>query len=106
MTGVPEILAELKMHLTGNYGDAVKDVILFGSRANGEATESSDFDVLIVLNKEYSSGDEAVILDLCYDIDLKFNILLDVHIISENEKNTIRGRQPVFRNAFKSGIYA
>ncbi len=106
MAEVSEILTELKKHLIKNYGNAIKDVILFGSQARGDASEFSDFDVLIVLKKEYSAKDEDLILDLCYDIDLKYNILLDVHIISEREKNSIRGRQPVFRNAFKTGIYA
>jgi len=39
------------------------------------------------------------------DIDLKYNILLDVHLISVRELNTIRGKQPVYINALKYGIY-
>ena len=106
MADVSEILTELKNHLIENYGSSVQDVILFGSRARGDASEYSDFDVLIVLKRKYSPKDEDRILDLCYDIDLKYNILIDVHIMSEREKNSIRGRQPVFKNAIKSGIYA
>jgi uncharacterized protein len=101
-----KILAELKGHLVQNYGNSVQDVILFGSQARGDSKEYSDYDVLIVLNKEYSGLDENKILDLCYDIDLKYNILLDVHLISTLELNSIRGRQPVFFNAIKSGLHA
>jgi len=103
---VSTILAELKNHLVQNYGDSIKDVILFGSQANGNAQKFSDFDVLIVLRIEYSGKDENRILDLCYDINLKFNIVLDVHIISDHELNTIRGSQPIFVNAIKTGTYA
>ena len=100
------ILSELKDHLIKNYGDSVKDVVLFGSRARGDSNKFSDYDVLIILRKDYSGKDENKILDLCYDIDLKHDILLDVHIISDKELKTIRGKQPIFTNAIKSGIYA
>jgi len=100
------ILSELKEHLIENYGDSVKDVVLFGSQARGDSNKFSDYDVLIILKKAYSGKDENKILDLCYDIDLKHDILLDVHIISNNELKTIRGKQPIFVNAIKSGIYA
>ncbi|MBN1924630.1 MAG: nucleotidyltransferase domain-containing protein [Prolixibacteraceae bacterium] len=100
------ILSELKNHLKINYGGSIKDVILFGSQAGGETGEFSDYDVLIILNNDYSGKDENIILDLCYDIDLKHNILLDVHILSNKELQTIRGKQPIFVNAIKSGIYA
>lgn len=100
------ILTELKNHLKKNYGNPVKDVILFGSQAHGDFQKFSDYDVLIVLDNDYSGKDENKILDLCYDIDLKFDILLDVHIISVKELNSVRGRQPVFQKAIKSGIYA
>jgi predicted nucleotidyltransferase len=101
-----EILSDLKNHLITNFGNSIKDVILFGSQARGDSKEYSDFDVLILLDKEYSGKDENRILDLCYDIDLKYNILIDAHILSIKELNTIRGRQPVFVNAIKSGIHA
>lgn len=101
-----KILIDLKRHLKKHYGESIKDVVLFGSHASGDSTEYSDFDVLIVLEKDYSNNDENKILDLCYDIDLKYDILLDIHILSRKEMNSIRGKQPIFVNALKSGIYA
>ncbi len=101
-----KILSDLKGHLIRNYGDSVKDVILFGSQARGNSNDYSDYDILILLDKDYSGKDENQILDLCYDIDLKYNILLDVHLLSNRELSSIRGRQPIFYNALKSGLYA
>ncbi len=106
MINKTKILIDLKSHLIKNYGNSVKDVILFGSQARGDSKKYSDYDVLIVLEKDYSGKDENQILDLCYDIDLKYDILLDVHLLSSNEMKSIRGKQPVFVNAIKSGIYA
>ena len=106
MNNETKILSELKTHLLKNFGESVEDVILFGSRAENRSHEYSDYDVLIILDKDYDGKDENVILDLCYEINLRFNILLDVHILSTKELASPRGKQPVFSNAIKSGIYA
>ncbi len=100
------ILDDLKSHLLNNYGISIKDIILFGSNVSGNPNKYSDYDILIILNNDYSGKDENRILDLCYDINLKHNILLDVHLLSESELSSIRGNQPVFVNALKHGIYA
>ncbi len=100
------ILRDLKGYLQKEFGNSVKDIILFGSQAYGNSTEDSDYDILIVLDKEYSTRDENQIYDLCYDIDLKYNIVIDAHLISQQEFNTLRGKQPIFTKAFKTGLYA
>jgi len=101
-----EILSDLKEHLQQHLGDDIRDVVLFGSRAYGNAREDSDYDVLIILNRDYTSSDEEQILDLCYEIDLKYDILIDAHLLSVAELNSPRGRQPIFTNAMKEGLYA
>ena len=106
MSNKHKILLDLKNHLKKHYGGSVEEVILFGSQAQEKAHDYSDYDVLIVLENEYTGKDENRIFDLCYDIDLKYNILLDVHLISRKEIKTQRGKQPIFTNALKSGLYA
>src|SRR6056297_3733889 len=101
-----KILIDLKQHLQKQYGDSIKDVVLFGSQVSGDSNEYSDYDILIVLDKDYTGKDENKILDLFYDIDLKYNILLDIHLLSEREMKSKRGKQPIFINALKSGLYA
>ncbi len=100
------ILKDLKGYLQKGYKDSVKDIILFGSQAYGRPTEISDYDVLIVLKDDYTARDENKIYDLCYEINLKYNIIIDAHLISEKELGTIKGKQPIFTKAIKSGIYA
>lgn len=56
--------------------------------------------------KEYNRNDENRILDICYEIDLKYDIIIDAHLLSEKELESIRGRQPVYITALKNGIYA
>ena len=100
------ILIDLKRKLQEQYSDSVMSVVLFGSQASNKSTEFSDYDILILLNKDYNRSDENRILDICYDIDLKHNIIIDAHILSLKELETKRGRQPIFVNALKNGIYA
>jgi predicted nucleotidyltransferase len=100
------ILRDLKDNLLIQYHDSVKNVILFGSQAKGKAHSDSDYDILILLDKDYSGKDENKILDICYEIDLKYNIIIDAHLLSLKELTSIRGKQPIFVNAINSGIYA
>lgn len=101
-----KIISELKSYLQEHYRETVKEVILFGSQTNEKTTVNSDFDVLIILEGDYNVEDEDRLLELCYDIDLKYDIVIDAHIISDNELNSIRGQQPLFINAIKDGQYA
>jgi predicted nucleotidyltransferase len=101
-----KILADLKKHLIQNYNGSINEIVLFGSHASGKSTPDSDYDVLIVLENDYSTKDENMILDLCYDINLKYDILIDAHLLSQREIDTIRGKQPIFVNALKNGIHA
>lgn len=101
-----KIIQDLKYHLQQNCNSPVKNVILFGSQALGNIKIDSDFDVLIVLGDVYTGKDENIILDLCYDIDLKYNIVIDAHIISSSEIKSLRGKQPIYSNALNKGVYA
>ena len=100
------ILTDLKHKLEELYFDSLRNVVLFGSQANNKSTEFSDYDILILLNQDYNHNDENRILDICYDIDLKYNIIIDAHLLSTRELDSKRGRQPIFVNALKNGIYA
>ena len=107
MIGYKQLAKEIKQHLNKSLNNIVSDVVIFGSRIKGNATENSDYDVLIVLNTNYDRKIQKSINDLCYDLDLKYNIFLDTQIISEFElNNSIRGKHPVFRNALKEGLHA
>jgi predicted nucleotidyltransferase len=47
--GERSLLARAVEELVGDLGDGVVAVALFGSRARGEASEGSDFDLLVVV---------------------------------------------------------
>lgn len=101
-----KILEDLNFLLKSRFADDLKDIVLFGSQVNGQSHNDSDFDILIILTKKADWKIEREISDLCYEVDLKYNIITDTHVIGEPELNTLRGKQPIFVNAIAKGLYA
>ena len=101
-----KILEDLNFLLKSRFADDLKDIVLFGSQINGQSHNDSDFDILIILTKKIDWKIEREISDLCYEVDLKYNIITDTHVIGEPELNTLRGKQPIFVNAIANGLYA
>ncbi len=100
-----KIIKELKGMLLKKF-NFISEVILFGSQASGKAPDSSDYDILIIVNENLPWQQQRKIVDETYLIDLKYNILTDVKIISEPQLNTLRGKQPFVQNALRRGIAA
>ncbi|NOU19280.1 MAG: nucleotidyltransferase domain-containing protein [Bacteroidales bacterium] len=100
------VLKDLSHLLKSKFSDDIKDVVLFGSQASGKAHKDSDYDILIVLKQKADWEIEREISDVCYEIDLKYNIITDTHIIGESELLTLRGKQPIFVNALANGLHA
>ena len=102
------VLRQVKSALEKTFKHEIKNVILFGSRAKGDANKYSDYDILIILNKDqYDWKYKHKIMEVIYDIELEINIYIDIHILSEYElENTLRGTQHIFTSAVKHGVYA
>jgi len=101
------IIKELKAALVARFGQDIKDVILFGSRATGKAHKNSDYDVLVILNNDYDWRYRDKITTVVYDLELKYDIFIDIKIISTHELfQTIEGKHPLYQDAMQGGIYA
>jgi uncharacterized protein len=100
------ILKDLKHLLKTRFNEDLKDLVLFGSQVNGKMKKDSDYDILVILKDKADWKVEREISDICYEIDLKYNIITDTHIIGEPELSTLRGKQPIFVNAISKGLHA
>jgi len=99
------ILEEFKKELEKLYGTRLKNVILYGSWARGDATEESDIDLLIVLEGEISPGAEIDrMIDIITGINLKHDVLLSIYPISEQDYSAIQS--PLLLNVRREGIPA
>lgn len=54
---LPAILQAVRRELTRALGDRLDTIVLFGSRARGEARPDSDIDVLVVVRGEFDYAD-------------------------------------------------
>ncbi len=101
-----KILSDLKATLTNAFPGMIVKVLLFGSQATGAADDNSDFDVLVITRDISDWRLENDIINECYAIDLKYDIVTDVKIIAESELDTPKGRQPYIRQALAMGVVA
>ena len=97
-------LTELKSLLMEKFSDYIDKVILFGSQVNGTAGEHSDYDILIIIKKPYDWKFENEVYDTCFNINLKYDIITDIKIVSYDELSALKGKQPFIQNAIHDGI--
>ncbi len=56
-TKIENIIKNLKKELLAMYGQNVDRIILYGSRARGDARDDSDIDILVVLKNDFVYSD-------------------------------------------------
>lgn len=61
-------LARFRALLEARFGVRLREVVLFGSCARGDAHEESDVDVLVVID-DLTVEERRVVVELSYDID-------------------------------------
>jgi predicted nucleotidyltransferase len=99
-----EILLNLKKKLLNDFRKDIHEIILFGSHVYGIADQSSDYDILIILNVSYDWKYRRKVLDACFDFEIENDIFLDVKIISLDElKNSAKGLNPLYEEALSKG---
>src|SRR5271168_2715648 len=74
------ILARLRAALDAAYGEKIERVVLFGSRARGDARPDSDYDVAVFLNEPDSFWSESgrlaeIETDILFDTGAIINAL-------------------------------
>jgi predicted nucleotidyltransferase len=98
------VLKEISRLLKAGMPDNFIKAVLFGSRLSGQSNMDSDYDILIILRQKADWKTEREISDICFEVELKNNIVTDIHILSEPEVNSSRGQQPIFVNALRNGL--
>jgi len=98
------ILNEFKQEVANLYGSRLKQVVLYGSYARGEADdENSDIDLAIVLGGKVAPGQEIdKMIDIVTEINLKYNVLISIYPVSEEDYKSINS--PLLLNLRKEGV--
>ena len=84
------------------YGDKIKEVILYGSYARGEATEESDVDILVVVDDSLDQWEvwDYLIPRLADFLEMGF----DVNAIVVGYKEWKEGSSAFYQNVRRDGI--
>ena len=99
------VLEEFKREIKKLYGKRLRDIILYGSWARGDATEDSDIDVLVILEGKVVPGKEIDrMIDIITEINLKHRVLVSVYSISKEDYLTINS--PLLINVRREGLQA
>ena len=102
MNGSIDILKEIKRIVTEK--DASAKIYLYGSRANKKAKSDSDWDLLILLNRENITPDmEKEITYPLYDLEFETGEIISPMVYSEKEWNTKYKITPFYNNVMREG---
>lgn len=103
MTKREQILFRIKETIARKEPRA--DIILFGSRARKDFNSDSDWDILVLMDKDkISLSDEQALRHPLYDIELDTGEILSLLIYSKNEWHNKLRVTPLYKNVKKEGI--
>jgi uncharacterized protein len=87
-----QTLDELSRTVRARFGQRLRELTLFGSRARGEGASDSDFDVAIIVDD--LTGDEGREMGwLAGDLLTKYEVLVSPFAISAEHMNLLRSRE-------------
>ena len=97
------LLQRCKRAIADVVADA--DVILYGSRARGDACEDSDYDILVIVNGPVDMALKKEILSNVYPLELESGRMLTLIAYSKQQWNSPLYRaMPFHKNVERDGV--
>jgi uncharacterized protein len=80
-------------------------LVLYGSRARGEATSASDFDLLILVDDEIFPELEEQLDNALYDIELEYGVVISAIVFNRQRWNHPRYKaMPLHQHVERDGV--
>jgi len=100
---ITQLINQIKSYLIERYGDKIREIILYGSYARGEATKDSDIDLLVLVDDSINPSDvRRSLSDLLFDILLEKGELISVVVLPKSFFENYN--YPFIINVKKEGI--
>jgi predicted nucleotidyltransferase len=98
------IIKEFKRRAERQFPGEILSVMVFGSKARGDATGKSDIDILVVTpSEDWRLGDR--IREIGYELDEEIGFTLSIQVISKNHFTYLRDKNFQFvKNIEQDGI--
>jgi predicted nucleotidyltransferase len=84
--------------------DSTAQVIVFGSRARGDARRESDWDILILLDNPVSTEIEKSFRNNLFDLEIETGEVFSIFVYQIKEWDTRHKVTPLYRNIKKEGV--
>ena len=98
-----ELLRRCKLAISEVVGEA--DVILYGSRARGQAREDSDYDVVVVVDGPVDMALEDRVRAQVYPLELETGSVITLMVYSRDQWDSALYRaMPFRRNVEREGV--
>lgn len=78
-----KIIEEFKKRLKEKFADEIIKIIVFGSKARGDAEKNSDIDVLVITSS-HDWKNRSEIRKIGYDLDEKIDYRLSIQVIPQS----------------------
>ncbi|MFA5480493.1 MAG: nucleotidyltransferase domain-containing protein [Candidatus Muiribacteriota bacterium] len=98
------LITNIKKELIEFLGLDLKEIILYGSYTNGNATPGSDIDIMILFNKKPNNNLNEFIIDLMVKYSLEYNILVSIVEANYNDFIDYSNYIPFYKNVREHGI--
>jgi predicted nucleotidyltransferase len=103
-TNEKKAVDEFTQSVKAAFGDSIKRLLIYGSKARGNFHKESDIDILVLLEQEdYQARNQ--ISDIAFDLLLKYGVLISPRVINTIEYAKLCRWQTAFiRNVDKDGV--
>lgn len=89
------ILQEFKRRVEQRLPEELVRLVVFGSKARGDASVESDIDVLTVVRSEdWKLGDE--IRDIGYELEIAHGVVLSIQVMGQRQYQELKARGSTF----------